>query len=446
MRSLTVKLVLGFTLVSLVGIALVAIMAAQFTGNQFREFFENQNREALIADLGDYYRLNGSWRGIERISINPSFTQKYAFGFVVIDTQGKVILRHPNTSPFARMFNRELRAESGMPIIVDGNVVGTYHNVGGRFDNRPPLLAQITRLYISLIYASLGAVLASVFLGVLLARSLTRPLRELTEATEKVAKGDLEQQVPIRSKDELGELAASFNQMSSDLAQSRDLRRQMTADIAHELRTPLTVVLGHTEALSEGQLPPDAETFEIIYDETIRLNRLVEDLRTLSLSDAGELHLNRHRTSPGDLLERAAAARKSEAKAKDITLQIESAVELPAVNVDPDRMTQVLVNLLDNALRYTPAGGSISLSAQRIQEGVAIIVKDTGPGIPPEDLSHLFERFYRGDKSRQREEGGTGLGLAIAKSLVESQGGQIRVESQLGEGATFIIELPAQPE
>jgi len=446
MRSLTVKLVLGFTLVSLVGIALVAIMAAQFTGNQFREFFENQNREALIADLGDYYRLNGSWRGIERISINPSFTQKYAFGFVVVDTQGKVILRHPNTSPFARMFNRELRAESGIPIIVDGNLVGTYHNVGGRFDNRPPLLAQITRLYISLIYASLGAVLASVFLGVLLARSLTRPLRELTEATEKVAKGDLEQQVPIRSKDELGELAASFNQMSSDLAQSRDLRRQMTADIAHELRTPLTVVLGHTEALSEGQLPPDAETFEIIYDETIRLNRLVEDLRTLSLSDAGELHLNRHRTSPGDLLERAAAARKSEAKAKDITLQIESAVELPAVNVDPDRMTQVLVNLLDNALRYTPAGGSISLSAQRIQEGVAIIVKDTGPGIPPEDLSHLFERFYRGDKSRQREEGGTGLGLAIAKSLVESQGGQIRVESQLGEGATFIIELPAQPE
>ena len=446
MRSLTVKLVLGFTLVSLVGIALVAIMAAQFTGNQFREFFENQNREALIADLGDYYRLNGSWRGIERISINPSFTQKYAFGFVVVDTQGKVILRHPNTSPFARMFNRELRAESGIPIIVDGNLVGTYHNVGGRFDNRPPLLAQITRLYISLIYASLGAVLASVFLGVLLARSLTRPLRELTEATEKVAKGDLEQQVPIRSKDELGELAASFNQMSSDLALSRDLRRQMTADIAHELRTPLTVVLGHTEALSEGQLPPDAETFEIIYDETIRLNRLVEDLRTLSLSDAGELHLNRHRTSPGDLLERAAAARKSEAKAKDITLQIESAVELPAVNVDPDRMTQVLVNLLDNALRYTPAGGSISLSAQRIQEGVAIIVKDTGPGIPPEDLSHLFERFYRGDKSRQREEGGTGLGLAIAKSLVESQGGQIRVESQLGEGATFIIELPAQPE
>ena len=446
MRSLTVKLVLAFTLVSLVGIALVAIMAAQFTGNQFKEFFENQNRDSLITDLRDYYSLKGSWRGIERISKNPSFTQKYGWGFVVVDTQGKVILRNPNASQFARIFNREVRAEGGIPIFVDGNVVGTYYNLGIKIENRSPLPAQIRRWFNSLVYASLGAVLASVFLGVLLARSLTRTLRELTVATKKVAKGDLEQQVPIRSNDELGELAASFNQMSSDLAQSRDLRRQMTADIAHELRTPLTVVLGHTEALSDGALPPDPETFDIIYDETKRLNRLVEDLRTLSLSDAGELHLNRHRTSPGDLLERAAAARKSEAKAKDITMQVQSAVELPAVEVDSDRMTQVLVNLLDNALRYTPAGGTISLSARRIQEGVAIEVKDTGPGIPPEDLSHLFERFYRGDKSRQREEGGTGLGLAIAKSLIENQGGQIRIESQPGEGATFIIELPAHPE
>jgi signal transduction histidine kinase len=443
MRSLTVKLVLAFTLVSLVGIALVAIIAAQFTGNQFREFFEDQNRESLIADLRDYYRLNGSWRGIEKISNNPSFTQKYGWGYVVVDAQGKVILRNPNASRFARTFNRELIADDGIPIIVDGNGVGTYYNLGIRIENRPPLPVQIRRFYNTLIFASLGAVLASVFLGVLLARSLTRTLRELTVATVKVAKGDLEQQVPIRSNDELGELAASFNQMSSDLAQSRDLRRQMTADIAHELRTPLTVVLGHTEALSDGALPPDPETFEIIYDETKRLNRLVEDLRTLSLSDAGELYLNRSKTSPGDLLEGAAAARKPEAIAKEITLQIESAVELPAVEVDPDRMTQVLVNLLDNALRYTPAGGTISLSARQIQEGVAIEVKDTGPGIPPEDLRHLFERFYRGDKSRQREQGGSGLGLAIAKSLVESQGGQMRVESQPGEGATFIIELPA---
>jgi signal transduction histidine kinase len=244
----------------------------------------------------------------------------------------------------------------------------------------------------------------------------------------------------------LGELAASFNQMSADLTQSQELRRQMTADIAHELRTPLTVVLGHTEALSDGELPPDPETFEIIFDETKRLNRLVEDLRTLSLSDAGELHLNRSEIPPGDLLERAVAARKPEAKAKEIDLQIDITGGLPAVDVDADRMIQVLVNLLDNALRYTPAGGWINLSAKRFQEGVAISVQDSGPGISPEDLEHLFERFYRGDKSRQREEGGSGLGLAIAKSLVESQGGNIKVESQPGEGARFIVELPVAIE
>ncbi len=444
MRSLTVKLVLGFTLVSLVGIALVAIMAAQFTGNQVRQFFENQNREALIADLAEYYQQNGSWRGLDRIAKSPAFVQKYGWGFVVVDPSEKVILQVPDAGQLPGRIKPDIQLEKGIPIMVDGQRVGTYFNLGIRFDPRMPLTTQIRRLYSSLVLASVGAVVASILLGVLLARSLTRTLRELTTATQKVARGDLEQQVPVRSKDELGELAVSFNQMSSDLVKSRDLRRQMTADIAHELRTPLTVVLGHTEALSEGQLPPDPETFDIIFDETKRLNRLVEDLRTLSLSDAGELHLNQQQISPGELLERAAAARKQEARGNEIQLRIEVVENLPEVNVDADRMTQVLVNLLDNALRYTPAGGQISLTARAAAGGVELVVKDSGPGIPEEDLQHLFERFYRGDKSRQREEGGSGLGLAIAKSLVESQGGHIQVESKPGEGAQFIIKLPEE--
>lgn len=446
MRSLSFKLVLAFTLVSLVGILLVAAMAAQFSGDQFREVFEGQNRQELITDLGNYFRQNGTWQGIDRLANNPRFVQKYPWGFVILDTQGNVALRHPSGPQFSRLFNRDVEVGEGVPINVDGNQVGTYHNLGLRFDPRLPLSAQLTRLYRSLILASVGAVVASVILGVFLARTLTRPIREITSATKKIARGDLEQQVPIRSKDELGELAASFNQMSADLTQSRDLRRQMTADIAHELRTPLTVILGHTEALSDGELPPDPETFEILYDETKRLNRLVEDLRTLSLSDAGELQLNRSKVQPGDLLERAAAARRPEAKSKEIDLLIELEDGLPAVDIDADRMTQVLVNLLDNALRYTPAGGWINLSAKREQEGVEISVIDSGAGIPAQDLDHLFERFYRGDKSRQREEGGSGLGLAIARSLVESHGGEIRVESQPGEGARFIIELPIYAE
>ena len=442
MRSLTVKLLLAFALVSLVGVGLVALISARFTGDQFREFFEDRNREALLIELADYYHANGSWRGIDRLAARNDFMQKYGWGFAVVDAHGNVVLPSPVVAQFPRFFERELRIEEGIPIVIDGNLVGTYFNLGMRLENRPPLPTQITRLYNTLIFASVGAVLISIFLGVLLARSLTRTLRELTAATQKVALGELDQQVPIRSKDELGQLAASFNQMSSDLTKARDLRRQMTADIAHELRTPLTVVLGHTEALSEGQLPPDPETFEIIYDETKRLSRLVEDLRTLSLSDAGELRLNWQDITPKDLLERTAAARKQSALSNQIQLEISADENLPRVHVDADRMIQVLVNLLDNALRYTPAGGKIYLSARKTADRVEIIVKDTGPGIPEEDLDHLFERFYRADKSRQREAGGTGLGLAIAKSLLESQGGQISVESERGAGATFIISLP----
>lgn len=442
MRSLTVKLVLAFTLVSLVGIALVAILAAMFTGNQIREFFENQNRQALIAELADYYRQNGSWQGLQILANDPNFIQRYNWGFVVLDDLGRVVLRSPNPGRIPMMFNRDLQIDQGIPITIEGDVVGTYYTVEFRFGNRMPLADQLTRLNTTLILASVGAVLASVVLGVILARSLTRSLRELIAATQKVAAGELEQQVPIRSNDELGELAASFNRMSADLTRARDLRRQMTADIAHELRTPLTVVLGHTEALSEGELPPDPETFEIIHDETKRLNRLVEDLRTLSLSDAGELHLNFQNIPPAELINRGAAARKPEAKNKAIEIQTTSESDLPEVYVDPDRMIQVLVNLLDNALRYTPAGGKVTLSAEKTRAGVAITVRDTGPGIPAEDIQHVFERFYRSDKSRQREEGGTGLGLAITRSLVEIQGGEISVESNPDEGAVFIIELP----
>lgn len=446
MRSLTVKLLLAFALVSLVGVGLVALISARFTGDQFREFFEDRNREALISELADYYRANGSWRGIDRLAAKNDFMQKYGWGFAVVDKDGNVVLPSPMVAQFPRFFERELRIEEGIPIVSDGNLVGTYFNLGTRLANRPPLPTQITRLYNTLIFASIGAVLISIFLGILLASSLTRTLRELTAATQKVARGELDQQVPIRSKDELGHLAASFNQMSSDLTKARDLRRQMTADIAHELRTPLTVVLGHTEALSEGQLPPDPVTFEIIYDETKRLSRLVEDLRTLSLSDAGELHLNWQDISAKELLERTAAARKQSALSNQVQLEISADQNLPRVHVDADRMTQVLVNLLDNALRYTPAGGKIELSVRETVDWVQIIVKDTGPGIPEEDLDHLFERFYRADKSRQREEGGSGLGLAIAKSLLESQGGHISVESERGAGATFIISLPASSQ
>jgi signal transduction histidine kinase len=221
----------------------------------------------------------------------------------------------------------------------------------------------------------------------------------------------------------------------------------MTADIAHELRTPLSIILGHTEALRDGVIPSTPETHSLLHDEAVRLNRLVDDLRTLSLADAGELSLNRRPTAPGGLLERAAALHAPRLQQKDITLRTEIAPALPAIDVDPDRMAQVLNNLLDNAARHTPAGGQITCrAAANTLSCVHLSISDSGPGIAPADLPFIFERFYRADKSRQHDANGSGLGLAIAKSIVEAHGGRMWAESQPGSGAAFWIELPPSSE
>jgi two-component system sensor histidine kinase BaeS len=286
------------------------------------------------------------------------------------------------------------------------------------------------------------AMLVALLVGVLLARTISRPVREVTAATQVVAEGDLGYQVPVRTKDELGELAIAFNKMSADLAFSNEQRRQMTADIAHELRSPLSVILGYMEALSAGKLEPNAETFGIMYTKGQHLQHLIDELRTLALADAGELTLTRRPVGPQMLLEHTALAHMVQAQEKDITLLVEAGDALPDIQVDAERLGQVLGNLVNNAIRHTPQGGRITLSAGVTGEAVQLRVVDTGPGIDPADLPHIFDRFYRSDKSRQQN-GESGLGLAIAKSIVEAHGGNITVESTRGSGATFIITLSA---
>jgi signal transduction histidine kinase len=293
----------------------------------------------------------------------------------------------------------------------------------------------------------LSAVAATGFalvLGSILAYTLTRSLRELTAATKEVAKGKLGYQVQVRSRDELGELAASFNQMSEELEHSNRLRRKMTADIAHDLRTPLSVIMGYTEALNDGKLEPTPEMFDTLHTETQHLSRLVDDLKTLSLADAGELPLIYQRIAPDVLLKRTASAHKVQAELQDIAIQVQAAPELPEIEVDVERMVQVLGNLMSNALRYTLPGGQITLASGRAGEQVWLSVADNGEGIPAEDLPHVFERSYRGDKARRHPEGESGLGLSIAKSLVEAQGGTISAASEIGIGTTFTIHLPVE--
>lgn len=456
-RSLVFKLVLAFLVVSVTGAALTALFARWATIQEFNRLVLEQVQSNFLANVTAYYQTNGSWLGIRqyfrRLATTPAPPprpgqqlpppppqQPRAYVFALADQDGYVVLPAGPYRLGERVPADELA--QGVEIEVDGQVVGTALVTG----NPPPLAPRevqyLARTNRASLYAALAAILIALFLGVFLARRLTRPLRELITATRALAQGDLEQHVPVRSQDELGELAASFNQMSAELARANELRRQMIADIAHDLRTPLSVITGYTEALRDGVLPPTPETFQTMHREAQHLSRLVEDLRTLSLADAGELTLTRQLVPPRGLLERTAAAHLPRAQQMGISLHVTAEANLPPVNVDPERMAQVLGNLISNALRYTPAGGEISLAATLQGNNVLLIVQDNGVGIAPDKLPRIFDRFYRGDEARQGGEGKSGLGLAIAKSLVELHGGTISVESTLGEGTTFTIALP----
>ena len=443
MRSLVFKLSVAFLLVSLIGIALVAFFAGRVSTSEFNNFANAQSDSVLMDQLVNYYEINGSWENLDRVGIGgvgPNVEEVRPF--TVVDAQGEVVLGGLGQE----MGNRVPRGwlNRGVRIEVDGDEVGQiiFNENRARGMVQAPRNDFTSRVNRAIFLAALGATAVSLVIGVLLARSLIKPLQEITRATQAVAQGDLRQQVPVRSDDELGKLATSFNQMSADLAQSRDLRRQMTADIAHDLRTPLSLILGHAEALSDGVLPPTPETFDVIHDEARRLNRLVEDLRLLSLAEAGELSFAVRPVQPQSLLERTVVAHTPAAQQKQVELLLAAPADLPDVEVDPDRLAQVLDNLVSNALRYTPENGRIQLTAQQTPTGIQLRVQDSGPGMDAADLAHVFDRFYRGDKSRQRHDGGSGLGLAIARSIVESHNGRIWAESTLGDGATFIIELP----
>ena len=446
---LGIKLILAFLAVGLAGVGLVALVAARSTANEFGRFVFNQVQGSFAEELRQYYQEHGGWAGVQDVLLvmpegipgNRRQAFERAVGpLTLADAQGVVIIGGPGLRPGVVLRQEMLRAAT--PVQVDDQVVGFFVASPEAFARNQAEANFLFRTNRLLIIGAVGAIALSLLLGVLLARSFTQPVRDLTTAAQAIASGELGQQVPVRSEDELGQLAQAFNRMSAELARSRDLRRQMTADIAHELRTPLSVILGQIDALDEGVVPLTPAAFEILRDETSRLGRLVEDLRTLSRADAGELPLELRPVPPARLLEQVLAAHHPLALEKGIRLELEIEPRLPDLELDPDRMAQVLGNLLSNALRHTPQGGAIALGAARAGSAVQLRVQDTGPGIDPPDLSHLFERFYRADRSRQRETGGSGLGLAIAKAIVELHGGQIWAESTPPHGTSVLVRIP----
>ncbi len=299
--------------------------------------------------------------------------------------------------------------------------------------------AMLQALLLSAGAATLAAVAVSLFVST----RIVTPLRRLLVASQRIAAGHYAERVPATEADELGALAAQFNTMASELEQAERRRVTLIGDVAHELRTPLATIEGYTEGLLDGVVAPGAETWALLHDEAGRLRRLVQDLQELSRAEARQIPLHLRPCDPAELVGQALARIRPQFAEKAIRLSAAVPADLPAVQADADRIIQVLINLLGNALRYTPAGGSVELSAARQEGAIVFHVADTGVGIAPEQLPHLFERFYRVDKARSRALGGSGIGLTIARAVVAAHAGHIGASSPgLGLGATLSFTLP----
>jgi signal transduction histidine kinase len=345
--------------------------------------------------------------------------------------------------------NRVTTSEFHQMMMGDGQ--GTMMGPNGMMSGLGQSLMQqaaLDRVNQAVLLGGLIALVAALAIGFFVFRAITRPIDQLTRAAQQLAQGDLSARVAVDDhasrlgSDEISELGTAFNTMASSLQQSEQVRRDMTADVAHELRTPLAVMRGNLEAMLDGVYPFDAEHLTPVLNQVNLLTRLVEDLRTLALAEAGQLPLAKRPVDLAALLPSVLTSFEAQAAAQQVALRAEVDPHLPVVEIDPDRLQQTIGILISNALRYTPPQGSISVAARTDRAWVIIDVADTGNGIAPEDLPHVFDRFYRADKSRARESGGSGLGLAIAKSIVEAHGGSITVQSVMGRGTQFEVRLP----
>jgi len=309
-----------------------------------------------------------------------------------------------------------------------------------------PYVAPFRRLSESinrfLLLGGAVAIVIALILTFVLSRRMSSPIGVLASAARRLGRGDLSQRVQFKGKGEVGELAQAFNSMAADLEHAEQLRRNLVADVAHELRTPLSNIQGYLEAIRDRVMKPNVATIRSLNEETALLSRLVDELQELSLAEAGELKLVYQAEDIASVVKQAVISWQPQVAAKEISLSLDLPDNLPPVNIDRQRVNEVLYNLLENAVAHTHRGGTINVAAMTQGDWVEVCVSDTGEGIPAEDLPNIFERFYRVDRSRARATGGSGLGLTIAKRMVEAHGGQITVQSELGKGSSFSFTLP----
>jgi signal transduction histidine kinase len=464
MNRLRVQLTVAFTLVVFVAVGAIALLVFRTTNAQFRQYITNSSMRASgsgLEQLIAYYQEQGNWSGVESllgqgISLGvpwgapvPETIRRFGqsnapLDVTLADSSGKIVYDSAGEAEGRRLKSGEISQALPIEASADGDVIG-YLLLS--YPAGPDRLGQLEQRFLDrmeriLIISAALAVVAGLVMGAFVSRGLTAPLQRLAEAARAVASGDLSQQVHAEGSAEIAEVAQAFNEMTSALSESERQRQNMVADVAHELRSPLAVLQGNLRAILDDLYPSDKGEISRLYDETRLLSRLVEDLRELALADAGQLRLHLRATDLGQIVESTLESLGPAAGFGQVCLEAKLPSDLPAVVADPDRVAQVLRNLLLNALRHTPAGGSVTVMAGLASGMVEIAVSDTGEGIAPQDLTHVFERLWRADPARTRTGGGTGLGLSVAQSLVKAQGGRIWAESTLGEGSTFRFTLP----
>lgn len=362
-------------------------------------------------------RAGGGPTGIDENNDIPVFTTE-----IDLDTDSRTVTFDPGTGEAYT-----IEAERGFLTAYEKD----------RDDTIAAINRQVTIAAVAVAVAALGA-------AVWLSRRFVRPVEELTAAARRLESGDLSQRVQVASKDEIGTLANAFNAMAASIERNNDLRRQMTSDVAHELRTPLNNIAGYLDAIADGVVEPEAEVIASLQEEAGLLVRLVGDLEQLSLADAGKQVLVLERASLADVAGRAVALVAPRAQSRGVSL-VTDFKAAPPVDGDRARLGQVIRNLVENAVTYTPAGGTVTVTIEPAARVVRLTVRDTGPGIPEQHLPFIFERFYRADASRTRATGGAGLGLAIVKQLVSAHGGTVGAGNAPGGGALFTVELPVSP-
>jgi signal transduction histidine kinase len=430
-------------LVILVTIGSVFFFINQATQDEIRRFEERvaQARAQWMGnELSRYYLQQGGWEGIQPFV--EQWGNLYGQRIILTDYDG-IVVADSEAELVGELYDTD---SPGMPLSAprQAGAIGTLHitpksSPEAEFTSLQILFNAIGRFFV---WGGMIAAAIALVMTFLLSRRILAPVKALSSAAKRLGRGDFSQRVRVEDRGELGELARTFNGMASDLERAEQLQRNMVADVAHELRTPLSNIRGYLEAIRDGVIEPDADTISSLDEEAALLSRLVDDLQELSLAEAGELKLVCQVDDIGELIKQTVAGLQGRATARGLSVSIELADRLPAVNIDSRRIGQVLHNLLENALAHTGEGGVITVAARQQDSWVEVNVTDTGEGVPPEDLSNIFERFYRVDKSRARATGGSGLGLTIAKRLVEAHGGTIRAQSELGKGSCFSFTVP----